>query len=48
MMEQHAIIIADTDGIIQHWSKGAAQLLGYSPAEAIRQKVDLVVPLAFA
>lgn len=45
-MEQHAIIIADADGIIQHWSKGATQLLGYSSAEAIGQKVDLVVPLA--
>jgi PAS domain S-box-containing protein len=46
MMERHAIIIADSDGIIRHWSEGAARLLGYAPAEAIGQKVDLVVPLA--
>lgn len=45
-MERHAIVIVDTDGVIQHWSKAAAQLFGHSPAEAIGQKVDLIVPVA--
>lgn len=43
-MDRHAIIMADSDGIVRHWSEGAARLIGYSPAEAIGQKVDLVVP----
>jgi len=45
-MERHAIVIVDTDGVIRHWSTGAAQLFGYSPAETIGQKVDLIVPVA--
>ena len=45
-MERHAIIIVDTDGVIQHWSEGAARLIGHSSAEAIGQKVDFIVPVA--
>ena len=45
-MDQHAIIIADADGVIRHWSKGATQLLGYSPDEALGRRVDLVVPVS--
>jgi PAS domain S-box-containing protein len=43
-MDQHAIIMADSDGTIQHWSSGAVRLLGYSVDEAVGQKLDLVVP----
>ena len=46
-MKQHAIVIADTDGVIQLWSEGAAKLFGFSPDEAVGQKLDLVVPAQF-
>jgi PAS domain S-box-containing protein len=43
-MDQHAIVIADQHGVIQLWSEGAAKLLGYSPHDAVGQKLDLIVP----
>lgn len=45
--EAHAVIMSDTDGIICHWNAGAQQLFGYSPAEAIGQSLDLIVPREF-
>ncbi len=45
-MDQHAIIVVDADGIIEHWSSGAVKLFGYSPDETLGRKVDLVIPLA--
>ena len=46
-MNQHAIIIADADGVIRLWSAGAAALFGYAAADAAGQKLDLVVPPEF-
>ena len=46
-MEQNAIIIADTNGVIQMWSAGAAALFGYPAKDAVGQKLDLVVPEKF-
>lgn len=46
-MDRHAIVIADTDGVIQLWSAGAAALFGYAAADAVGQKLDLVVPPTF-
>jgi PAS domain S-box-containing protein len=43
-MDQHAIIIADANGVIQLWSAGAAALFGYRATDAIGKKLDLVVP----
>ena len=43
-MDQHAIIIADTKGVIQLWSAGAAALFGHLATEAVGKKLDLVVP----
>jgi PAS domain S-box-containing protein len=40
----HAIVMADPEGVIQHWDAGAEALFGYSPAEAIGQSLDLIVP----
>jgi PAS domain S-box-containing protein len=42
--QQHAIIIADTNGVIQLWSTAASMLFGHSDKEAVGQKLDLVVP----
>ena len=43
-MDQHAIVIANSDGVIQLWSAGAASLFGHAAAEAVGKKLDLVVP----
>ena len=43
-MQDHAIVIADQNGVIQHWSEGASTLIGYSRDEAVGRKLDLVVP----
>jgi PAS domain S-box-containing protein len=46
-MDQHAIVIADRHGIIRLWSEGAARLIGHSAADAVGQKLDLIVPPDF-
>ena len=43
-MDQHAIIVADADGVIRLWSAGAAALFGHQAADAVGKKLDLVVP----
>ena len=43
-MQDQAIIISDTKGIIRVWSEGAANLFGFTEKEAIGQKLDLDVP----
>ena len=42
-MDQHAIIIADHDGVIRLWSEGAERLTGHSAVYAVGQKLDLIV-----
>jgi PAS domain S-box-containing protein len=39
-----AAIYADDTGTIMRWNPAAAALFGYSAAEAIGQKLDLIVP----
>lgn len=46
-MDQHAIVIADAGGVIRLWSAGASALFGYSAADAVGRKLDLVVPQDF-
>lgn len=41
---QDAILIADREGIIRYWNKGAERILGYRAAEAIGQSLDLFIP----
>jgi PAS domain S-box-containing protein len=43
-MDKHAIVIADSSGVIQLWSAGAAALFGYPIQDAVGKKLDLVVP----
>ena len=43
-MDQHAIIIANADGVIQFWSAGAVSLFGHAAIDAVGKKLDLVVP----
>ena len=39
-----AVIFADRAGIIRLWNAGAAEMLGYGPAEAMGQPLDLIIP----
>lgn len=46
MLEQiaDAVIFADATGTIRRWNRAAAALFGYSAAEAVGQKLDLIIP----
>ena len=39
-----AVIMADADGIVHLWNRGAERMFGYSAAEALGQTLDLIVP----
>ena len=39
-----AVIFADVTGAIRRWNHAAAALFGYSAAEALGQKLDLIIP----
>ena len=39
-----AVILADPDGFIRLWNRGAEVLFGYSASEAIGSTLDLIVP----
>jgi PAS domain S-box-containing protein len=41
-----AIIVADTSGKIRLWNAGAERLFGFSPAEALAQSLDIIIPEA--
>ncbi len=41
---QDAIIVADWEGIIRLWNKGAETLFGFSPAEALGQSLHIIIP----
>jgi PAS domain S-box-containing protein len=39
-----AIIMADREGIIRLWNKGAELIFGFSPAEALGQSLHIIIP----
>ena len=39
-----AIIMADREGIIRLWNKGAQMMFGFDPAEAIGQSLNIIIP----
>jgi len=39
-----AVIYADDAGTIRRWNRAAADLFGYSPAEALGRSLDLIIP----
>jgi len=39
-----AILIADREGIITFWNKGAELMFGYTGAETVGQSLDLIIP----
>lgn len=42
-----AIILADRDGVIQVWNRGAEALFGFSASEAIGSGLDIIIPERF-
>ena len=39
-----AILIADKEGMIRYWNRGAEALFGHTAAEAVGQSLDLIIP----
>jgi PAS domain S-box-containing protein len=39
-----AVIFGDTTGTIRRWNRAAAALFGYSAAQALGKKLDLIIP----
>ena len=39
-----AVIVADPDGVIRLWNRGAEVIFGYSASEAIGSPLDMIVP----
>lgn len=39
-----AIIMADREGVIFLWNKGAERVYGFSPAEALSQSLHIIIP----
>ena len=39
-----AMLISDKEGVIRFWNRGAEQMFGHSPAEAVGQSLDLIIP----
>jgi PAS domain S-box-containing protein len=39
-----AIILADREGIIRLWNKGAEMIFGFSPAEALGHSLHTIIP----
>ena len=44
LVVEHGIIFADREGVIQIWNRGAAELFGYLPQEAVGRPLDIIVP----
>ena len=38
--DTHAVLFADAEGIIRHWSRGAERLFGYAAADAIGRSLE--------
>jgi PAS domain S-box-containing protein len=46
-MDTHAVVVADTAGVIRLWSIGAERLFGYDVETALGQTLDLIVPAEY-
>jgi PAS domain S-box-containing protein len=46
-MDNHAVVIADADGVIRHWSGGAVAAFGHDAADCVGQTLDRIVPPQF-
>jgi PAS domain S-box-containing protein len=39
-----AVLVADLDGVIKFWNRGAEHIFGYTASEAVGQSLDLIIP----
>jgi PAS domain S-box-containing protein len=39
-----ALVYADAEGIIRVWNRGAVRVFGFSEAEAVGQRLDIIIP----
>lgn len=39
-----AVVYSDADGLIRYWNTGAETIFGFTAAEAIGQRLDIIVP----
>jgi PAS domain S-box-containing protein len=39
-----AVVLADAEGSIRFWNKGAMQIFGWSAAEALGRSLDIIIP----
>ena len=44
---KHAIVVADPQGVIRHWSPDAEALFGHPAADAVGKSLDVIVPKGF-
>jgi PAS domain S-box-containing protein len=42
-----AVVFADREGIIRAWNSAATAMFGYSSADAIGQRLDIIIPEQF-
>jgi PAS domain S-box-containing protein len=42
-----ALVFADAEGVIRRWNPGAERIFGHAAADAIGQRLDLIVPERF-
>jgi len=47
VLNDHAVIGTDTEGVIRIWSEGAELLFGHSATTAVGQTLDLVIPAEY-
>jgi len=40
----HAVVVADTDGVIRFWNPAAEAMFGHSRAVAVGASLDLIIP----
>ncbi len=40
----HAVIVADPDGVIRFWNPAAEQIFGRSRADAVGESLDVIIP----
>ena len=40
----HAVIVADPDGVICFWNPAAERIFGYSRSEALGETLDIIIP----
>jgi len=43
-LTDHAVIVADVDGVITFWNPAAEAMFGHTRAQALGQSLDLIIP----